>query len=144
MPYRWDERADHGEQNGMMATVPYEAMPLPDIITRCTKWNPTDLFGSIVQHLDINFDIPPLSQARPSRDPETLDWKYLEMRKQYGKCRATDIYIFSTTSRDGSADVQLKFNPSRVRPDLAEVLFNELCGHILAAMEIPAQDILDS
>ncbi|KAB8200855.1 acetyl-CoA synthetase-like protein [Aspergillus parasiticus] len=124
-----------------IATVPYEAMPLPDLISRCTNWNPTAIFGSIVQHLDITFDLPLVSEAQPGVDLDKLEWKFLETRKQYGRCRATDIYVFSTISRDGSADVQLKYNPSRISPDLAEVLFSDLCGYIVAALREPEQRI---
>lgn len=129
-------------QNAMMATVPYEAMPLPDIITRCTKWEPTAVFGSIVQHLDIDFNIPPLPHAEDVADREILEWRYLETIKQYGKCQATDIYIVSTPARDESIHLQLKFNPSRIPPDLAQALFSDLCGHIVASLQCVQQKIL--
>ncbi|KAJ5185257.1 hypothetical protein N7491_006873 [Penicillium cf. griseofulvum] len=129
-------------QNTMIATVPYESMPMPDIITRCTDWSLAAVFGSIVQHLDITFDLPAVSQAQYEGDSSMLEWNYLEMKKCYGRCRATDIYIFSTTSREGFVDVQFKFNPSRITPELAEVLFGDLCGNLEAALRSPEQKIL--
>ncbi|CAG8152933.1 unnamed protein product [Penicillium olsonii] len=128
-------------QNVMIATVPYESMPMPDIITRCADWSPTAVFGSIIQHLDIAFDIPAVSQAQSDKDSGRLEWNYLEMKKCYGRCRATDIYVISTVSREGFADVQFKFNPSRISPDLANVLFGDLCGNIEAALQSPEQKI---
>ncbi|KAJ5345058.1 acetyl-CoA synthetase-like protein [Penicillium brevicompactum] len=124
-------------QDTMIATVPYESMPMPDIITRCTDWSPTAVFGSIVQHLDITFDLPVVSQSQSEGGSGMLEWKYLHMKKRYGRCRATDIYIFSTTSREGFADIQFKFNPSRITQDLGKVLFADLCGNIEAALQSP-------
>ncbi|KAL4877354.1 hypothetical protein BJY04DRAFT_230650 [Aspergillus karnatakaensis] len=125
-------------QEAMLATVPYEAMPMPEIIARCTNWDPAGVFGSIVQHLDISFDIPLLAPS------STLEWKFVETRKHYGRCRATDIYIFSSTGTEGgkrTMEVQFKFNPSRVAPLLAQVLFDDLCGHIEAMGRDPAKKI---
>lgn len=128
-------------QNTMITTVPYEAMPMPDIITRCTDWSPTAVFGSVVQHLDITFDLPAVSEAQSEGDSGMLEWNYLEMKKRCGRCRATDIYLFSTISREGFADIQFNFNPSRITLDLAKVLFGDLCGNIEAALRSPEQNI---
>ncbi|RAL17315.1 acetyl-CoA synthetase-like protein [Aspergillus homomorphus CBS 101889] len=132
-------------RDALIATVPFEAMPMPDILSRCTDWDPMAAFGSIVQHLDISFDVPPLEGIESGEvgGPGMLKWKYLEVRKQYGRCRATDIYVCSSTATGdaGAADVQLKFNPSVISPELAGALFDELCGHISAALQSPAQDI---
>jgi aryl carrier-like protein len=128
-------------QDTMIATVPYESMPMPDIIARCADWSPTAVFGSIVQHLDITFDLPAFSQAQCEGDSGMLEWNYLVMKKRYGRCRATDIYVFSTISRKGFADVQFKFNPSRITPDLAEILFGDLCGNIEAVLHSAEQKI---
>ncbi|KAJ0424723.1 hypothetical protein BJY00DRAFT_299051 [Aspergillus carlsbadensis] len=154
-------------QNAMLATVPYEAMPLPEIIARCTDWDPAGVFGSIVQHLDIGFGIPLTETGTGTgtgNATRALEWKFLETRKRYGRCRATDIYIFSSTtatttttpstststSDEGDStsnttvDVQMKYNPSHIAPALAGVLFAELCGHIEAMRRDPAEAILEN
>lgn len=127
-------------QEAMIAMTLYESMPMIDIVQCCTSWNPMDVIGSIVQHSDITFDIPRLPES--SRNPDTLEWKFLETVKQYGRCRATDIYIFTTSAQGAVADIQLKFNPSRVRQELAKELFCDLRVHIIAAMQNPEQEIL--
>ncbi|EPS26141.1 hypothetical protein PDE_01077 [Penicillium oxalicum 114-2] len=127
-------------RDSMVATVPYEAMPMPDIITRCTNWDPSAIFGSIVQHLDVSFDFTHLTGTESDVE---LDWKFLEAKKQVGCCRATDIYVFSTPSRKDYVDLQLKFNPSRISPSLAESLFEQLCEHILVASQHPEAKVLN-
>lgn len=66
------------------------------------------------------------------------------MKKSYRRSWATDIYIFSTSSRNGFAGVQFKFNPSRITPVLAKALFADLCGNVEAALQSPEQKNLQS
>lgn len=58
----------------MIATVPYESMPMPDIITRCIDWSPTAISGSIVQRLNITNELPTVSQAQSEGDSGILEW----------------------------------------------------------------------
>ncbi|KAL4901767.1 hypothetical protein BDW74DRAFT_187170 [Aspergillus multicolor] len=124
----------HTVQSIMAATVPYEAMPLPEIIARCTDWDVAGVFGSIVQHLDITFEVP--------RCPEDagLQWEFVETRKRYGRCRATDVYIFSTVT-GGVAQVEMKFNPARIGTDLAGRLFADLVRFLGVMLETPQLEI---
>jgi amino acid adenylation domain-containing protein len=119
-------------QTWMLDCIPYENLPMNEIINRCTSWDPTAIIGSMIQHLDINIE---------SEETERLmgPWRMLRTERQFGQCIGVDVYLTSMSQPDGSVELDMKYNASRINSEVANDLFGNLVSNINKILTNPNQ-----
>ncbi|KAI2786813.1 hypothetical protein POX_g09207 [Penicillium oxalicum] len=119
-------------QTWMLDCIPFENVPMSEIITRCTPWDPTAIIGSMIQHLDINIE----SEQSERRIGQ---WRMLRAERQFGQCRGVDVYLTSKSQPNGSVELDMKYNASRIKQEVADILFGSLVTTINQILTNPDQ-----